>query len=107
MDVVISDEVMPEMAGSDFLSIVRKKYPDTIRMILTGHASIDSAIKAINEGEVYRIFTKPCNVVDLIISIKQGLKQKELERENRQLLRLIKQKTTSREVLKPETSGAF
>ena len=107
MDVVISDEVMPEMAGSDFLSIVRKKYPDTIRMILTGHARIDSAIKAINEGEVYRFFTKQCHVVDLIISIKQGLKQKELERENRRLLRLVKKKTAAEESLKQQHPELF
>ena len=100
VDVVISDEVMPGMAGSDFLAIVRKKHPDTIRMILTGHARIESAIKAINEGEVYRFFTKPCNVFDLIVSIKQGLNQKELERENRRLLRLVKQKTAAEHSLK-------
>ena len=107
VDVVISDEVMPGMAGSDFLAIVRKKYPDTIRMILTGYARIDSAIKAINEGEVYRFFTKPCNVVDLIVSIKQGLNQKELERENKRLLRLVKQKTASEASLKQKHPELF
>ena len=107
VDVVISDEVMPGMAGSDFLSIVRRKYPDTIRMILTGHARIDSAIKAINEGEVYRFFTKPCNVVDLMVSIKQGLNQKELERENKRLLRLVKQKTAAEASLKQKHPELF
>ena len=85
VDVVISDEVMPGMSGSDFLSIVRKKHPDILRIILTGQAQIDSAIKAINEGEVYRFFTKPCNVVDLVVSVRQGLHQKELERPLRSL----------------------
>lgn len=107
VDVVISDEVMPGMSGSDFLAIVRRKYPDTIRMILTGHARIDSAIKAINEGEVYRFFTKPCNVVDLMISVKQGLNQKELERENRRLLRLVKQKTAAEASLKQKHPELF
>ena len=60
-DVVISDEKMPGMSGSEFLSIVRKKYPDTIRIILTGHADLEAAIRAINEGEIYRFFRKPCN----------------------------------------------
>ena len=107
VDVVISDEVMPGMAGSDFLAIVRKRYPDTIRMILTGHARLDSAIKAINEGEVYRFFTKPCNVVDLMVSIKQGLNQKELEKENRRLLSLVKQKTASEASLKEKYPELF
>ena len=107
VDVVISDEIMPGMAGSDFLSVVRQKYPETIRMILTGHARIDSAIKAINEGEVYRFFTKPCNVVDLMVSIKQGLNQKELEKENRRLLRLVKEKTAAETTLKQRHPELF
>jgi two-component system probable response regulator PhcQ len=107
VDVVISDEVMPGMAGSDFLAIVRRKYPETIRMILTGRARLDSAIKAINEGEVYRFFTKPCNIVDLMVSIKQGLNQKELERENRRLLRLVKEKSASEASLKQQHPELF
>jgi len=50
VDVVISDEKMPGMSGSEFLAIVRQEYPDTVRMILTGHGSLESAIRAINEG---------------------------------------------------------
>jgi len=46
VDVVISDEKMPGMSGSEFLAIVRQEYPDTVRMILTGHASLESAIRA-------------------------------------------------------------
>jgi two-component system probable response regulator PhcQ len=107
VDVVISDEVMPGMAGSDFLAIVRRKYPETIRMILTGRARLDSAIKAINEGEVYRFFTKPCNIVDLMVSIKQGLNQKALERENRNLLRLLKEKSACEESLKEQHPEIF
>ena len=107
VDVVISDEVMPGMAGSDFLAIVRRKYPETIRMILTGRARLDSVIKAINEGEVYRFFTKPCNIFDLMISIKQGLHQKELERENRRLLRLVKEKSAAEASLKQQHPELF
>ncbi len=107
VDVVMSDEVMPGMAGSDFLAIVRKKYPETIRMILTGRAHLDSAVKAINEGEVYRFFTKPCSVVDLTVSIKQGLNQKALEKENRNLLRMLKEKDACEASLKEEHPEIF
>jgi two-component system, probable response regulator PhcQ len=107
VDVVISDEVMPGMSGSDLLAIVRKKYPDTIRIILSGHANINSAIKAINEGEVYRFFTKPCNMADLTVSIRQGLNQKELERENRRLLSLLKEKNVCEESMKQEHPELF
>jgi two-component system probable response regulator PhcQ len=76
-------------------------------MILTGRARLDSTIKAINEGEVYRFFTKPCNVVDLMVSIKQGLNQKALERENRNLLRLLKEKSACEESLKEQHPEIF
>ncbi len=93
VDVVISDEKMPGMSGSEFLSLVRQKYPDTIRMILTGHASLESAIRAINEGEIYRFFTKPCNVIDLAMTIRHALEQKDLTQENQRLLKLVKRQS--------------
>ena len=73
VDVVISDEQMPGMSGSVFLSGVRKQYPHTIRMVLSGQASLEAAVRAINEGEVYRFFLKPCNATDLVITIRQAL----------------------------------
>ena len=93
MDAVISDENMPGMSGSEFLAIVRQKYPDTIRIILTGHASLETAIRAINEGEIYRFFTKPCSVVDLAITVRRALQQKELLRESRKLLEITKKQS--------------
>ncbi|RLB17310.1 MAG: response regulator [Deltaproteobacteria bacterium] len=94
VDVVISDEMMPGMPGSEFLALVRKKYPDTIRMILTGHASVEGAIKAINEGQIYHFFTKPCRIYDLAITVRKALQQKELMKKSRQLLRLAQRQST-------------
>ena len=73
VDVVISDERMPGMPGSEFLSLVRQRYPTTVRIILTGHASLESAIRAINEGEIYRFLTKPCNYRDLHDTVQAAL----------------------------------
>jgi two-component system, probable response regulator PhcQ len=87
VDVVISDEQMPGMSGSQFLTSVRKQYPHTIRMILSGQASLDAAVRAINEGEVYRFFLKPCNPTDLIFTVQQALAHKRLEEQSRRLLR--------------------
>src|ERR1700688_3725402 len=87
VDVVISDEQMTGMSGSELLSAVRKQYPDTIRMILSGQASLEAAVRAINEGEVYRFFLKPCNPTDLIFTIQQALAHKRLEEQSRRLLR--------------------
>jgi two-component system probable response regulator PhcQ len=78
VDVVISDQEMPGMTGTAFLKQVRARSPDTIRFVLTGKATLDSTIDAINEGGISRFFLKPCNPVDLSISIRQGLQQREL-----------------------------
>ncbi len=94
VDVVISDEQMPGMHGSEFLSLVRKEHPDTIRMILTGHASLEAAIRAINEGEIYRFFTKPCNVIDLAITVRQAIQHKELLEESQRLLKTTKKQNS-------------
>src|ERR1700729_1143847 len=50
VDVVVSDEQMPGMSGSAFLAQVRRQYPHTIRIILSGQASLEAAVRAINEG---------------------------------------------------------
>ena len=105
VDVVISDEKMPGMSGSEFLSLVRQKYPGTIRVILTGHASLESAIRAINEGEIYRFFTKPFNVFDLTITIRQALQQRELKKESQRLLRMVKRQSTFIEELEKQYPG--
>nr|WP_321512896.1 HD domain-containing phosphohydrolase [uncultured Pseudodesulfovibrio sp.] len=73
--VVISDIKMPSMSGIDLLSIIREKYPDTIRMVLTGYADLDLAINAINRGDIFRFMTKPCDNKDLIATIHAGITQ--------------------------------
>jgi len=93
VDVVVSDERMPGMSGSQFLAIVCRDYPDTIRMMLTGHASLEAAIRAINEGEIYRFFTKPCNEVDLAVTIRQALQLKDLMAESQQLRQVVQDQT--------------
>lgn len=73
MDVVISDECMPEMTGSVFLAQVAKEFPHTARIILTGQASIDAAIVAINQGRISRFLQKPCKPPELRAAIADAL----------------------------------
>jgi FixJ family two-component response regulator len=73
--VVISDMRMPGMSGAEFLSQVRQKAPETVRMLLTGHADLDSAIEAVNEGNIFRYLTKPCEKDALVRAIKTGMAQ--------------------------------
>lgn len=105
IDLVVSDEKMPGMTGSKFLSMVCRKYPDTIRIILTGHASLEVTIRAINEGEIYRFFTKPWNDVDLTITIRQALQQKELIVQNRLLLKKVREQSSILQELEKEHPG--
>ena len=105
VDVVISDEKMPGMLGSEFLAVVRRKYPDTIRMILTGYASLESAIRSINEGEIYRFFTKPFNVFDLVVTIRQALQHKDLMKETQRLLKVVKRQSVFIEEMEQQYPG--
>lgn len=85
VDIVISDMRMPEMDGARFLEHVREKWPDTIRLLLTGYADIQSILDAINRGEIYRYITKPWNDNDILLIIRHALERKDLEREKMQL----------------------
>ena len=105
IDVVVSDEQMPGVSGSAFLTVVRREYPRTIRMILTGQASLDAAIRAINEGQVYRFFTKPCNEVDLKTTIRQALQQRDLVQQSSRLVQEFQKQSAMLKELERENPG--
>ncbi|MDA8427624.1 MAG: response regulator [Geobacteraceae bacterium] len=88
--VVVSDERMIGMQGSDFLAQVRIRYPDTIRIMLTGHATLEAAMKAVNCGEIYRFFSKPWDDINLQFAIRSAIDKYDLEAENRRLLATVK-----------------
>mgnify|MGYP004539909663 FL=1 len=94
-DLVISDFLMPEMNGLEFLSEVKKLYPEVSKILLTGYADKENAIKAINEIGLYRYIEKPWNNDDLIINIKNGI-------ERSYLLSELRQKIAELEVAKKE-----
>jgi two-component system, probable response regulator PhcQ len=85
VDVVVSDEQMPGMRGSALLSWVAEHYPDVARIVLTGHATTEDVIRAINEGRVFQFFTKPCSPLHLDAAIRKALEHKSLLDENRRL----------------------
>ncbi len=75
-DVVVSDESMPEMSGSDFLARIRRERPYTMRILLTGRASLDTAIHAVNHAGIFRFLQKPCSARDLIGSLHDAVEQR-------------------------------
>ncbi len=90
ISVVISDQKMPEMNGAEFLSRVKEISPDSIRIILTGYADINTAMDAINKGGAYRYITKPWNDTDIILLIKDSIEKYLLIKRNKYLTDLTK-----------------
>lgn len=77
--VVVSDERMPGMMGSELLGIIRTRSPSTVCIMLTGHASLDAAIKAVNQGEIFRFLTKPWSDIELKLAIRSALEKYNIE----------------------------
>jgi len=84
--VVISDMQMPEMNGIEFLSQVKERNPESVRVMLTGNADMQTAIDAVNEGKVYRFFSKPCSMEELSEGIDEGIQRYKLVTAEKDLL---------------------
>jgi len=83
--IVISDQRMPDQTGVEFFEEIRFKYPEPIRILLTGFADVEAVIAAINRGEVYRYINKPWSQEDLQIIISQAFEIFALREENKKL----------------------
>ena len=105
IDVIISDDKMPGISGTELLAITRKKHPETIRIMLTGYANLDSALQAINKGEVYRFFTKPPNLIELTVTIRQALQHKDLLNENQRLMDTVRKQSLSLQAMEKRYPG--
>jgi len=90
VDLVISDMRMPEMDGVQFLSQVRQRKPELIRLLLTGYADIASIAGAINQGEIYRYISKPWDDQDMVAIVKDALERSALIKEKKRLQDLVR-----------------
>jgi response regulator RpfG family c-di-GMP phosphodiesterase len=84
--VVISDMRMPEMPGSVFLREARRVAPLAVRMLLTGYSDSDAAIKAVNDGQIFRFLTKPCDRTELLQACSGAVWQHRMQKIERDLL---------------------
>lgn len=84
--VVCSDRQMPGMDGIQFLSTVRQRAPDTVRIMLTGNVDLEHAVRVVNEGNIFRFLIKPCPQDILTTALEDGLKQYHLVIAERELL---------------------
>ncbi|WP_028239827.1 EAL domain-containing protein [Stutzerimonas azotifigens] len=75
VQVILSDQRMPEMNGTEFLSRVKDLYPETVRMVLSGYTDLKSVTNAINEGSIYKFLTKPWDDEQLRLHIAQAFRE--------------------------------
>ena len=80
VQVILSDQRMPDMSGTEFLSRVRDMYPDTVRLVLSGYTDLETITEAINQGSAYRFLTKPWNDNDLREHIRAAFRAAEQRR---------------------------
>lgn len=85
VEVVVSDQRMPEMSGVDLLAVVRERHPDIVRMMLTGYTEMNVAVEAINRGEIFRLITKPWNDEELKATLRQAFDHFHLKEEIKRL----------------------
>ena len=102
---IISDERMVGMQGSQLLAEVKLRSPHTVRMLLTGHATLEAALRAVNEGEIYRFFTKPWDDAQLRFALQSAVEKFNLEAENRRLLATVKEQAMEIKVLEKRYPG--
>lgn len=85
IDLIISDQRMPKMTGVELLEKVRARFPEIIRMVLTGYSDLQAIIDAINKGKIYHYITKPWDVDELKLIMENALETYTLKKRNKVL----------------------
>jgi response regulator RpfG family c-di-GMP phosphodiesterase len=91
--VIISDQRMPEMKGTEFLSRTVPQFPDTMRIILTGFTDVEDLVEAINSGQVYRYITKPWDPGELKVVVQRAVETYEVLKQRTEELRRSQKQT--------------
>ncbi|VAW86682.1 diguanylate cyclase/phosphodiesterase (GGDEF & EAL domains) with PAS/PAC sensor(s) [hydrothermal vent metagenome] len=105
IDVVVSDQRMPQMTGVEFLSCVKERFPHTVRIVLSGYADFGAVTNAINHGAIYKFFTKPWNDELLRSNLQEAFQRFELVWKNEQLLQVFD--STIEGIMITDTEGAI
>lgn len=85
VDVIVSDQCMPGMTGVEFLKIAKNRYPETIRIVLSGDSEMRSVTEAVNDGAIYKFLRKPWSDQQLCDCIEEAFLHREMADDNRQL----------------------
>lgn len=106
IQVVISDFRMPGMNGVEFLRQVCEKYPDTVRIVLSGYADTGAVVSAINEGQIYKFVSKPWSDDELRQTVAKAVEAFALHRQNRAMEEEIAALKREIEQLRSRLTGA-
>lgn len=106
-DLVISDYLMPEMDGIQFLAKVRELKPEVPRIILTGYADKENAIKAINDVGLFQYIEKPWDNEDILIILRNGLERQQLLKKLNEKIKQINEAYGELQGLQKEIVKAF
>ncbi len=91
IDIVLTDQKMPQMSGIQLLEWVRGRYPRTVRLLMTGFAELEEAVEAINKGQIFRYIFKPWRTEELLETLHGAARTFVLERSHEQLLQELQQ----------------
>src|SRR5689334_20459016 len=90
VDLILTDQKMPDQTGLDLLKELVPQYPDMVRIIITGYSQIETVINAINDGKIFYFISKPWDLKHLRSIIEKGLESRNLKLENAKLLEELK-----------------
>jgi DNA-binding NtrC family response regulator len=89
VDVIVSDHMMPQMEGLEFLSRALDARPEIVRILLTGNADLEMALKAINDGHVFLFLRKPCPIEELLNALDQAVRRKKLLDKSQEMVTVL------------------
>ena len=91
ISLIISDQKMPVMQGTEFLSVVNERYPNIVKILLTGHSDLDILLDSINKCNLFQYIFKPFEPEELLIIIDNGIEIFDLEQNKQKILRELKE----------------
>jgi signal transduction histidine kinase len=91
VQVILSDQRMPGMTGVEFFTKIKDKYPEVLKLIITGFSDVEAVIGAINDGQVFRYVTKPWNPVELDSILNEAFEKSDLISQNRELMHNLRE----------------
>lgn len=93
VQVLISDQLMPGMKGTELLKVVKEKYPSTIRIIFSGHSDMEDIIRALKDGEIYCFLKKPGELTSLVEIVNRAVEQSRLIKKVREMLKQLQSRS--------------